>query len=209
MIGVAAQIEQSVEYQQSSDEVRIKKENIGLEDYQHQDYQYHLFNNQNKHDSYYKDLSKIKVRFDKSIPNMQQIIRTDMKRISINKLYDRQLKEIVHGPRGLDWQYKQQLKRFKNDERDIRRELLRLNYDLAKISFSSYLNGSLNKNPLPNSTRKTKAVLKHSLLITDRRVSINFSTPTNQTQSSSSGNESSSWIRQKQFHQEKIKEFFA
>ncbi|CAF1155852.1 unnamed protein product [Adineta ricciae] len=204
MIGVVAQVKQSVERRQSSDEVRIKKENIGLEDYQH-----HLFNNQNKRDSYCEDLNKIKVRFDKSIPNMQQIIQTDMKRININKLYDRQLRETVHGTRGLDWQHKEQLKRFKNDERDIRRELLRLNYDLAKISFSSYLNGSLNKNPLHHSTKKTKAVLKRSLLITDRRVSINFSTPTNQTQSSSSGNESSSRIRQKQFHRQEIKEFFA
>lgn len=103
---------------------------------------------------------------------------------------------------------RQQLKRFKSDERDIRRELLRLNYDLARISFSSYLNEDLNQNSTPYSARKTKMVLKRSLLITDRRVSINFSTPTNETQSSSFGSGTSSWIRQKQLHQEKIKDFF-
>ncbi|UJR35148.1 hypothetical protein I4U23_027917 [Adineta vaga] len=190
----------------------IKKGDIGLEEYQHQNYQYNLFNNRNKHDDYYNDLNKIKERFDKTIPNMQHVIQMDMKRMNTNKLYERQLKHAVHGPRGLDWQYKQQLKRFKSDERNIQRDLLRLNYDLARISLCS----CLHETQPSNFSRKTKLILKRSLLMTNKRISIDFSTSTKQISPSSSSssinkqiNHNPLYLHEQQILQEKLKDFLS
>ncbi len=90
----------------SSVAIIIKKENIGLEEYQHQDYQYNLFNNRDKRDQYYEDLDKIKDRLGRNVPNMQQVIHKDLKRINTNKVYERKLLHDLYGPRGLTWQYK-------------------------------------------------------------------------------------------------------
>lgn len=88
------------------DKVIIKKENIGLEEYQHQKFQYNLFNNIIKHDHYYEELLKIKDRLEKTVPNMQNVIHADMKRANINKIYERKLNHDLTGPRGLYWQRK-------------------------------------------------------------------------------------------------------
>jgi len=90
----------------SSVAIIIKPENIGLEEYQHKKYQYNLFNNRHKRDQYYEDLDKIKERLERGVPNMQQVIHTDMKRINTNKVYERKLLHDLYGPRGLNWQYK-------------------------------------------------------------------------------------------------------
>ena len=37
---------------------------------------------------------------------MQQVIHVDMKRVKINKIYERKLEQDVTGPRGLNWQHK-------------------------------------------------------------------------------------------------------
>lgn len=84
----------------------IKKENIGLEEYQHQKYQYNLFNHLLQHDHYYEDLCRVKDRLQKVAPNMQQVIHADMNRANTNKIYERKLIQILNGPRGLDWQCK-------------------------------------------------------------------------------------------------------
>jgi len=84
----------------------IKKENIGLEEYQHQKYQYNLFNNNVKRDQFYDDLVKIRDRLEKTAPNMQQVIDMDMKRVRTNQIYERKLSRELTGPRGLNWQYK-------------------------------------------------------------------------------------------------------
>ncbi len=84
----------------------IKKENIGLSEHQHQKYQYHLLNNNEKRDKFNEDLSKVKDRLEKAPPDMQQVIQLDMKRARKNKVYERKLSHVLLGPRGLDWQYK-------------------------------------------------------------------------------------------------------
>jgi hypothetical protein len=83
----------------------IKKENIGLEPYQHQKFQFNLFNN-TKRDQYYEDLCKVKDRLEKAVPNMQQVIQSDMKRVKINKVYERKLHRDLTGPRGLNWRFR-------------------------------------------------------------------------------------------------------
>ncbi|CAF1108621.1 unnamed protein product [Rotaria magnacalcarata] len=129
----------------SPPQIIIKKENIGLEEYQHQKFQYNLFNSILKHDHYYEELSRIKDRLDKNAPSMQQVIHTDMKRANINKIYERKLNHDLTGPRGLNWQCKQELQRLQSSERNVERDLIRLKRDLARVSFSS----SLNQCPLP------------------------------------------------------------
>ena len=84
----------------------IKKENIGLHEHQHQRYQYSLFNNNEKRDQFYEDLSKVKDRMGKIAPSMQQVVHMDMKRANTNKIYERKLTQDLTGPRGLDWQYR-------------------------------------------------------------------------------------------------------
>jgi hypothetical protein len=84
----------------------IKKENIGLHEHQHQRYQYNLFNNNEKRDQIYDDLSKMKDRLEKAPPNMQQVIQLDIKRTNTNKIYERKLIHDLTGPKGLNWQYK-------------------------------------------------------------------------------------------------------
>jgi hypothetical protein len=90
----------------SPQKIIIKKENIGLEQHQHQQYQYKLFNNNGAHNKYYEDLTKVKDRLEKAVPNMQQIIHIDMKRVKTNKVYERKLNYDLTGPRGLNWQCK-------------------------------------------------------------------------------------------------------
>jgi hypothetical protein len=80
-------------------EMIVTKENIPLKSSQ-----FILLNNIVKHDRYYEDAGRIKDRLDKSLPNMQQVIQTDMERMKINKIYERRLKHDLTGPRGLDWQ---------------------------------------------------------------------------------------------------------
>ena len=82
----------------------IKKENIGLHEHQHQKYQYNLFNNNEKRNQYYEDLTKVKDRLGKVPPNMQQVVHMDMKRANTNKIYERKLTRDLTGPRGLNWQ---------------------------------------------------------------------------------------------------------
>jgi hypothetical protein len=84
----------------------IKKENIGLEEYQHQKFQYNLFNQIVKNNQYYDDLCKVKDRLEKTVPNMQQVIHIDMKRVKTNKVFERKLTRDLTGPRGLNWQFK-------------------------------------------------------------------------------------------------------
>jgi len=84
----------------------IKKQNIGLEEYQHKKYQYSLFNNIAKRDKFYEDLCKAKDRLERAAPNMQQVIHMDMKRANTNKVYERKLSRELTGPRGLNWQCK-------------------------------------------------------------------------------------------------------
>jgi hypothetical protein len=90
----------------SSSKIIIKKENIGLNRHQHQNYQYSLFTNNAKRDQFYEDLYKVKSRSEKKSPNMQQVIHMDMKRVKTNKVYERKLTRELTGPRGLNWQYK-------------------------------------------------------------------------------------------------------
>ena len=87
-------------------QIIIKKENIGLHEYQHQRYQYSLFNNNDKRDKFYEDLTKVKDRLEKSAPNMQQVVYMDMKRAEVNKVYERKLRRELTGSRGLNCQYK-------------------------------------------------------------------------------------------------------
>ncbi|CAF0751652.1 unnamed protein product [Rotaria sordida] len=175
----------------SSPEIIIKKENIGLEEYQHQKYQYNLFNNAIKRNQYYEDLGRVKYRLEKTVPNMQQVNHADMKRININKVYERKLNRDLNGPRGLDWQRKQELQRLENHERDIERDLIRLNRDLARIALPSsvgqsalpnenndflqvetaQLSSTININPTIQTSSKTKLIL-------GRSISINTSKPT-------------------------------
>lgn len=84
----------------------IKKENIGLHEYQHQKYQYSLFNNNEKRDQFYEDLSKMKDRLERATPNMQQVIHMDMRRAEANQFYERKLRRDLYGRRGLNWQCK-------------------------------------------------------------------------------------------------------
>ena len=90
----------------SPTKIIIKKENIGLEEHQHQSYQYSLFTSNSKRDKFYEDLCKVKDRLEQAGPNMQQVIQLDMKRVNTNKLYERKLSRDLTGPRGLDWQCK-------------------------------------------------------------------------------------------------------
>ncbi|CAF3386381.1 unnamed protein product [Rotaria sp. Silwood1] len=90
----------------SPPKIIIKKENIGLEEYQHQKYQFNLFNNTRKRDQYYEDLGRVKDRLEKAVPSMKQVAHADMKRINTNKVYERKLERDLTGPRGLNWQRK-------------------------------------------------------------------------------------------------------
>lgn len=87
-------------------QIIIKKENIGLHEYQHQHYQYSLFNNNEKRDKFHEELTKIKDRLERGAPNMQQVINMDMKRAEVNKVYERKLRREMNGSGGLNWQYK-------------------------------------------------------------------------------------------------------
>ena len=87
-------------------QIIIKKENIGLHEHQHQNYQYSLFNNNEKRDKFHEDLTKIKDRLERGAPNMQQVIHMDMKRAEVNKIYERKLRRELNGSHGLNWQYK-------------------------------------------------------------------------------------------------------
>lgn len=84
----------------------ITKDNIGLANYQHQMYQYHLFNHRSKHDQYYEDMHKVKSRMSRTLPDMQRVVHTDLQRDHVNRFYDRQLQQAVSGPRGLHWQHR-------------------------------------------------------------------------------------------------------
>ena len=69
-------------------------------------YQYVLFNNMRKQNQWYEDVLGSKSRLDRSAPNMQQVIHTDMERMKTNKVYDRKLNRDLNGPKGLNWQCK-------------------------------------------------------------------------------------------------------
>jgi hypothetical protein len=90
----------------SQPKIIIKKENIGLKEYQHQKYQYNLFTGNIKRGQFYDDLVKVKDRLEKTVPNMQQVIHMDMKRARSNQVYERKLSRDLTGPRGLNWQHK-------------------------------------------------------------------------------------------------------
>jgi len=103
---------------------------------------------------------------------------------------------------------------LKSIERDIERDLMRLNHDLTRIALSSSLGGLLsvrpNKNLSPiqipslsvpaniNSTsqtpQKTKLLLERSLLISTSRVAINRFTSIDHTNKICSVNERLPWI---------------
>lgn len=86
---------------QSSTEVVLPKENLGLKPYQ-----YILFNNLVKRNQYYEDIMGTKDRYERSNINMQQVIHADMERMKTNKVYDRKLNRDLNGPKGLTWQCK-------------------------------------------------------------------------------------------------------
>ncbi|CAF1065664.1 unnamed protein product [Adineta steineri] len=191
----------TIEFQKDSNEneltnlleIIIKKQNIGLEEHQHQTYQYHLFNNQIKRNNYYEDLIKIKDRLEKTIPDIQHVIHRDIKRMNTNKIYERQLIHILNGPKGLNWQYKQQLKRLKSDECDIERDLIRLSRDLRKISVSTLSDEILSSRQNQDFySTQTSQENKRSLLKSTNQVTVPFSIPINQKQSSLN-NKTSPW----------------
>ena len=84
----------------------IKRENLGLEPHQQQQYQFNLLNRLGKSDRYYDDLGKMRDRLKKPAPTMQEVVQADMKRVKTNKVFERQLHQNVSGPRGLIWQQK-------------------------------------------------------------------------------------------------------
>jgi len=86
---------------QNPTEVIVAKGSIGLKPYQ-----YILFNNMVKRNQHNEEIMGTKDRLEKSIPNMQQVIHTDMERMRTNKLYDRKLHRDLNGPKGLTWQCK-------------------------------------------------------------------------------------------------------
>jgi hypothetical protein len=69
-------------------------------------YQYILFHDLVKRNQDYQNVVGVKDRSQRSAPNMQQIIRTDMERLKTNKIYDRKLDQDLNGPKGLNWQCK-------------------------------------------------------------------------------------------------------
>ncbi|CAF0765279.1 unnamed protein product [Rotaria sp. Silwood1] len=180
----------------SPPKIIIKKENIGLEEYQHQKYQFNLFNNTRKRDQYYEDLGRVKDRLEKAVPSMKQVAHADMKRINTNKVYERKLERDLTGPRGLNWQRKQELQRLENNERDIERDLMRLNRDLARIAFSSplgqssvpnenhdpsqvqtgNLSSTTNINPTAPILPKTKLDLERSISVGTSRATVGLMT---------------------------------
>ncbi|CAF3381539.1 unnamed protein product [Rotaria sp. Silwood1] len=200
----------------SPPKIIIKKENIGLEEYQHQKYQFNLFNNTIKRDQYYEDLGRVKDRLEKAVPSMKQVAHADMKRINTNKVYQRKLERDLTGPRGLNWQrnqltiqkfslescsnssfiFRQELQRLENNERDIERDLMRLNRDLARIAFSSplgqssvpnenhdpsqvqtgNLSSTTNINPTAPILPKTKLDLERSISVGTSRATVGLMT---------------------------------
>ncbi|CAF2393721.1 unnamed protein product [Rotaria sp. Silwood2] len=207
----------------SPPKIIIKKENIGLKEYQHQKYQYNLFTHIIKRDQYYEDLSRVKDRMGKTVPSMQQVIHGDMKRINTNKVYERKLNRDLTGPRGLNWQCKQKLQRLENNERDIERDLIRLNRDLARIALSTSVGQSPVSNedndplqvqtePLSSTTSinsmvqtspKTKLILGRSISMNTSKTTTGHLTPLHQKRLSlnqtSSCNERSPWIDKQTF----------
>jgi len=111
---------------QSTSKIVYNYGNVPLQSYEHL-----LLNNGAKREQLYEDILGIKER---SIPCMQQVIQSDMERMKTNKVYDRKLNRDLHGPKGLTWQCKQELQRLRSDERDIRRDLIRINRDLARVT---------------------------------------------------------------------------
>ena len=77
-----------------------------MEPHQQQQYQLNLLNHLGKSEHYYEDLAKMRDRLKKPVPNMQQVVHADMKRVKTNKVFERQLHQNVSGPRGLIWQKK-------------------------------------------------------------------------------------------------------
>jgi hypothetical protein len=69
-------------------------------------YQCILINNMIKQNRPYEDVIETKYRLERTVPNMQQVIHTDMERMKTNKLYDRKLNQDLNGRKGLNWQCK-------------------------------------------------------------------------------------------------------
>ncbi len=81
--------------------VTLNQENIDSKSYQ-----YILLNNLLKRNQWYEEMIRTKYRWEKTAPNMQQVIHADMERMKTNKVYERKLNQDLNGPKGLNWQCK-------------------------------------------------------------------------------------------------------